>query len=318
MIEETRIELSNSYLKIKDFLISMDFQISSRKEIEYGIQFSIYKDGIEGIIRIYWNKKKGIKFDLSQIKDDTLRSTIDNLLIINTSPKNNREGKIIVKNELFKPLIGTDESGKGDYFGPLVTAGVFVNDGTKPLLEKLGVRDSKKISDDKVLQMAIEIRKICANQYSIIEISPETYNGLYENFKKENKKLNTLLAWAHAKAIEDILTKVDCDNALSDKFADEKFILSKLQEKGKKITLRQEHKAESNVAVAAASIIARARFLEKLQKLSNDYGIKLLKGASQQVIDQAKIIVEQKGEDSLRKIAKLHFKTTKIVLEKHQ
>ena len=316
MIEEIKISLRELYLETKNRLAPLGFHISNQKEIEYGVQFSIYKDGTEGIIRIYWNKKKGNKYDLSQIKDDNLRSMVENLLIINASHKNTQDNKIIEKKEPFKPIIGTDESGKGDYFGPLVTAGVFVNEKSKPLLVKLGVRDSKTISDDKIMQMSIEIKKICLNQYSIIEISPETYNNLYENIKKENKKLNTLLAWAHAKAIEDILTRVDCDNALSDKFADEKFILSKLQEKGKKITLRQEHKAENNVAVAAASIIARARFLEKLQKLSNDYGIKLLKGASQQVIDQARIIVEHKGENTLRKIAKLHFKTTKIVLDK--
>ena len=85
------------------------------------------------------------------------------------------------------------------------------------------------------------------------------------------KNLNTLLAWGHAKAIEELLSKVECNTAIADQFADERFILSKLQEKGKKLNLIQMHKAEENIAVAAASILARARFLQKLSKLSSEY-----------------------------------------------
>lgn len=162
--------------------------------------------------------------------------------------------------------------------------------------------------------MAEKITKICHDRYSIIEISPEKYNDLYDQFIREKKNLNTLLAWGHAKAIEELLAKVECNDAIADQFADERFILSKLQEKGKKLNLIQMHKAEENIAVAAASILARARFLQKLAKLSSEYRVDLSKGVSVNVINNAKNFVATHGKDLLRRVAKLHFKTTKQVL----
>lgn len=297
------------------------FTVMDFKAINYGIQFQVSKSSWHGILRIYANKKGQVKYDYSQIKDERIKDELFNLIegtIGDEKPNNEKLKTQPSISEPFIPLIGTDESGKGDYFGPLVTAGVYVHEKNKVLLEKIGVRDSKKLKDDKITELAKEIRRICFDQYAIIEISPETYNNLYDNFKKEGKNLNTLLAWGHAKAIEEILGKVDCDNALSDKFADERFILSKLQEKGKQIKLRQEHKAESNIAVAAASILARARFVDKMNKLSQEYKIELAKGASNLVIEQARKIVQLQGIEALRKIAKLHFKTTNEVINSPQ
>jgi len=253
---------AKSLLELKNFTIS-DF-----KHIDYGIQFSISNNFWKGTIRIYVNKKQQVKYDLSQIKEESIKTKIQLIL----EQRENNEVFFDIKDEQkkvdipFIPIIGTDESGKGDYFGLLVSAGVYVSLTTKPLLEKIGVKDSKKLNDMQILKIARNIRKICTNQFAVIEISPETYNNLYNQFKAEGKNLNVLLAWAHAKAIEEVLSKVDCENALSDKFADEKFIIRKLQEKGRKIILRQEHKAEANIAVAAASILARERFVEKLKK----------------------------------------------------
>ncbi|MBK9425515.1 MAG: ribonuclease HIII [Bacteroidetes bacterium] len=310
--------LNDVFNTAKSLLEVKTYAISDFKHIDYGIQFSISNNLWKGTIRIYVNKKQQIKYDLSQIKEESIKNQIHLIL------EHHESSEVITEIEdeqkdldnPFIPVIGTDESGKGDYFGPLVSAGVYVNLTTKPLLEKIGVKDSKKLNDKQILNIAPYIRKICANQFAVIEISPETYNNLYIQFKSEGKNLNVLLAWAHAKAIEEVLTKVDCENALSDKFANEKFIISKLQEKGRKIVLRQEHKAEVNIAVAAASILARERFLEKLKKLSNDLAIDLPKGASPQVIEQARKVVERLGEDALKKIAKIHFKTTESVIKK--
>lgn len=310
--------LYDIFIGIKPQLEGSGFMISEFKDIDYGIQFSIVKDLSKCILRIYANKKHQIKYDLSQIKDEAVKRQIQSILgedDTNPASQNQIQNQKLNDNIPFVPVIGTDESGKGDYFGPLVSAGVYVNLTTKPLLEKLGVRDSKKLTDNQIRDLAPNIKKICANHFAIIEISPETYNNLYTQFKNEGKNLNVLLAWAHAKAIEEVLTKVDCDNALSDKFADEKFIISKLQEKGKRIVLKQEHKAETNIAVAAASILARERFLEKLKKISLDLDLELPKGASNQVIEQAKKAVKKSGEEILKKIAKLHFKTTESVLK---
>lgn len=311
--------LDNTFTSIKPRLEHNGYLVSDFKYIDYGFQFSITKNIWKGILRVYANKKQQIKYDLSPIKEESIKHQIDLILNESLTEEDNyqvaKDDAIEASNISFVPIIGTDESGKGDYFGPLVSAGVFVDLITKPLLEKLGVRDSKKLNDNQIREIAQGIKKVCANQFAVIEVSPETYNNLYNQFKTEGKNLNVLLAWAHAKAIEEVLMKVECENVLSDKFADEKFIISKLQEKGKRVNLRQEHKAEANIAVAAASILARERFLEKLKKLSLDLGIELPKGASNHVIEQAKKVVKKSGEEALKKIAKLHFKTTESVIK---
>ncbi|HAM99812.1 MAG TPA: ribonuclease HIII [Marinilabiliales bacterium] len=311
--------LDSTFTLIKPKLEQNGYVVSDFKYIDYGFQFSIVRSLWKGVLRVYANKKQQIKYDLSQLKEEAIKNQIESILNENTSTEESNEVNKENNNETtsisFVPIIGTDESGKGDYFGPLVSAGVYVDLTTKPLLERIGVCDSKKLNDTQIKEIAQNIKKICVNQFSVIEISPETYNNLYNQFKSEGKNLNVLLAWAHAKAIEEVLTKVECENALSDKFADEKFIISKLQEKGKRINLRQEHKAEANIAVAAASILARERFLTKLKKLSMELGIELPKGASPHVIEQAKKVVEKSGEETLKKIAKLHFKTTDSVIK---
>lgn len=205
--------------------------------------------------------------------------------------------------------IGIDESGKGDYFGPLVIAAVFVDARTQGELKLMEVRDSKKISDGRVLELAPDIRSICP--HSIIAIGPKKYNELYIKIKN----LNRLLAWGHAKALENLLERgVTCERAISDQFGDERLILKALQEKGQRIVLEQRTKAESDLAVAAASVLARAEFLVRLKRLSDEVGTTLPKGASAAVELAAKMIIKKHGRERLDSVAKLHFKTTQAVL----
>ena len=205
--------------------------------------------------------------------------------------------------------IGIDESGKGDYFGPLVIAAVFVDARTQGELKLMEVRDSKKISDGRVLELAPDIRSICP--HSIIAIGPKKYNELYIKIKN----LNRLLAWGHAKALENLLERgVTCERAISDQFGDERLILKALQEKGRRIVLEQRTKAESDLAVAAASVLARAEFLVRLKRLSDEVGTTLPKGASVAVELAAKMIIKKHGRERLDSVAKLHFKTTQAVL----
>jgi ribonuclease HIII len=204
--------------------------------------------------------------------------------------------------------IGIDESGKGDYFGPLVIAAVFVDARTQGELKLMEVRDSKKISDGRVLELAPDIRSICP--HSIIAIGPKKYNELYIKIKN----LNRLLAWGHAKALENLLERgVTCERAISDQFGDERLILKALQEKGRRIVLEQRTKAESDLAVAAASVLARAEFLVRLKRLSDEVRTTLPKGASAAVELAAKMIIKKHGRERLDSVAKLHFKTTQAV-----
>jgi ribonuclease HIII len=204
--------------------------------------------------------------------------------------------------------IGIDESGKGDYFGPLVVAAAYVDRSALEFLSQLGVRDSKAISDRRVLDMSQKIRSNCL--HSIVSIGPPRYNELLAQMGN----LNKLLAWGHARALENILLETDCKRAIADQFGDERFILDALLKKGKQINLMQKPRAESDIAVAAASILARAEFLKKLEELSQAVGMALPKGASRQVEATARKLVEKNGPNILRGIAKVHFKTTQRVI----
>lgn len=303
----------SKYYDIKKILEFKKIVISDYKLINYGLQFTITKNNWLGLIRIYQNKKGNLKIDFSQLPEDANGKWIKNLI-------EGKDGIVIedfVNNSNIDfgfPIIGTDESGKGDYFGPLVSAGAYVDNEIEKKLTHLGIRDSKKLSDKRNIELALKIKQICQGKFAIIEISPEKYNDLYEQFQKEKKNLNTLLAWGHAKAIEEILCSSECEKAIADQFADEKYILGKLQEKGKKIKLIQMHKAEQNIAVAAASILARARFLNKLSQLSNEYNIELPKGASDKVIKIGKVFINKNNQKELRKVAKIHFKITNKII----
>lgn len=204
--------------------------------------------------------------------------------------------------------IGIDESGKGDYFGPLVVAGVFLRENQVRELLDLGVRDSKRLSDRKGIQLARALSSRVL--FSTVVIGPRRYNELYEKIRN----LNRLLAWGHARVLENLLERTDCPRAISDQFGNEHFILNSLMEKGRQIKLEQRPRAESDPAVAAASILARAEFLKRLEELSRKTGMTLPKGASEQVQVTAREVVRRKGQEALRDLVKWHFKTTRQVL----
>jgi ribonuclease HIII len=203
--------------------------------------------------------------------------------------------------------IGTDEAGKGDYFGPLVVAAVYVNDATASELSDAGVRDSKRVSDRRSAELAARIRSLCPTR--VVAIGPERYNALYA----EMRNLNRLLAWAHARAIENLLADVDCQRVISDQFADERVLQRALMAKGRAIHLVQRPRAEEDVAVAAASLVARAEFLARLRQLSTDVGVELAKGAGDPVLHAGALLIRRHGTDVLAKVAKLHFRTTQVL-----
>jgi ribonuclease HIII len=202
-----------------------------------------------------------------------------------------------------KPRIGIDESGKGDFFGPLCIAGVFAGGEEIKQLKALGVKDSKALSDNVIRKIA---SKICAQcVHHIVKINPLKYNELYTQFHN----LNRLLAWGHATAIEQLILKTKCEDVIIDQFADEHVVITALQRKKLKPKLTQRHRAEEDLVVAAASILARSTFLEGLEKLKQQYGMEFPKGASKQTIDAAKRFVEKYGREALSQVSKLHFKT---------
>ena len=207
----------------------------------------------------------------------------------------------------FAPHAGIDESGKGDFFGPLVIAAVYVPDEQVAAeLVKFGVKDSKQIKNDKtILAIAGKIRGLLGDQMGVVTIGPEAYNRIYTNFGS----LNRLLAWGHARALENLLNNVpQCTAALADQFGDEHLILRALNEKGRKIHLDQRTKAESDIAVAAASIMARAQFVRTVQRLGEEQGVVLPKGAGTAVDEIAGELYRKGGAELLTRLAKMHFR----------
>jgi ribonuclease HIII len=206
------------------------------------------------------------------------------------------------------PHIGVDEAGKGDFFGPLCIAGVQADEaGIKKLL-KMGVKDSKKIGDKNILILASKIRPAFA--HSIIRIFPIKYNELYSSFKN----LNKLLAWGHSTAIGELVEKTGCQEALIDQFANESLVENALKKKSLTIKLTQRPRAEEDPVVAAASILARAAFVEGIDTLSKEVGFELPKGASDKVIEAGRKLINKFGGENLGKFAKLHFKTYNDIL----
>ncbi len=215
------------------------------------------------------------------------------------------------KQGVFK-WIGTDESGKGDYYGPLTVAAVLVTTETHKELLRMGVRDSKRLLDPTINKLAIRIRALCP--HSILTITPSLYNQSYEMLSGTGK-LNRILARGHARVIENILENETCDHAVMDQFGPETFIRRALMEKGRLIKLEYRPHAEDDVAVAAASILARDEYKRGLEELSTKYFFDLPAGASNEVIEVGKTFVSRHGKDELKEIAKVHFVLSKYILD---
>lgn len=223
----------------------------------------------------------------------------------------------ILNPEALAPHIGVDESGKGDFFGPMVIASAFSDEITTKQMREAGVRDSKKITSDKrIIEIAREIRKILGNRFTLIQIGPAKYNQLYSRMRS----VNAMLAWGHARAIENMMDIVpDCPRAISDQFGSKEQVQRALMHKGRKIELVQQHRAESDIAVAAASILAREAFVLGIKRLGEQHGVKLPKGASDLVQLAAVELIGKHSPKILLETAKCHFRTTDAVLARvHQ
>lgn len=298
--DETALQILDRYIRL---LTKENFKVSEPVKNEYSHQVFIH-DKLDKISLHVFFGKKGNKVVLQGNKELKLYKKVSDIifgekLLSDAKPENEPEN----------PYIGTDESGKGDYFGPLVVAGVYITPEAGKLLKDLGVRDSKELSDFQIDQLANEIVKLNEIIFDVVLISPEKYNQLFNKMGN----LNRLMGWAHAKVIENLLGKCNASEVISDKFGNEKIILDALQEKGRKINLKQVTKAEKFIAVAAASIIARNSVNNWFEVQSKKYGCKIPKGASEEVEHTAKKILATYGGEELKKLVKVHFKTSNKV-----
>jgi ribonuclease HIII len=218
----------------------------------------------------------------------------------------------VLNPDLLLPRLGVDESGKGDFFGPLCIAGAYVNAAVVKSWADAGIRDSKNISSDKrIRELAELIRKTPGCVTTVVPVGNEAYNRLYGKMKG----VNAILAWGHARVIENLMGQRQRMTpppvrAISDQFASNKDTVARaLMPLGREIELVQKHRAEEDLAVAAASILARHEFVTRLGALEKQFGMELPKGASAAVDAAAKEFAARHGAEGLSKVAKMHFRT---------
>ncbi len=295
--EDTALNILSRFISQ---LAKEKFSVSEPIKNEYSFQVSVKSDNEKISLHVFFGKK-GNKVVIQGNKDLKLFKKISDIIY----------GEKLLDvdkpdSEPAYPYIGTDESGKGDYFGPLVIAGVYLSPLTGVQLKSFGIRDSKELSDLQISQLASQIIQNPEVIYDVVLISPEKYNQLY----KSMGNLNWILGWAHARVIENLLSKCKSDEVISDKFGNEKIILDSLQQKGRTINLTQVTKAEKFIAVAAASILARDTVVRWFSSQSKKYKQKIPKGSSSEVENIARKILEKYGEEELNRLVKLHFKTS--------
>lgn len=303
---------------LREFVQSKGWTIVAEKEIQSGYQLRI-TDGITRVpVNFFTTGRTLIQGKPGELQT-RLKSWWDERKAASGQPATpaasqspfvEAPSNAILKSYMGKARIGMDESGKGDYFGPLVIGAVYVDEQTEDKLVRLGVRDSKLLTDNRMLVIAEEIKALCPS--FVLPVDPKRYNELYD--KVQN--LNRLLGWGHAWTLEKMLEKVSCNLAIVDQFGDESYVREVLREKGRQVTLVQQTHAEQDVAVAAASILARVKFVQQLEQLSKRVGKTLPKGAwDPAIVMTGRKIVAEYGQDTLREIAKLHFKTTEMILQ---
>lgn len=280
------------------------FSCFQEKKINYGYQFQIVEDSRKFTLNIY-NGKKGL--NLVYAGDKTIEAKVREFLDEAGAPAATAEHTF----DSAKVWAGSDESGKGDYFGPLVVAAVVVDKSTAGKLFAAGVKDCKLLTDKKILELEDVILKNVVDA-SVLEMKPHIYNMRYEQIVAQGGKLNQLLGLGHIAALSQVLTRhPETERALIDQFTPSGENVHVLKERFPKCSISQTPRAEADLAVAAASVLARARFLRAMQALGEKAGLgELPKGAGPQVDAVARELVAKVGKDELKNYAKLHFANT--------
>ena len=293
-------EQFSAYLAEAKAKLSAELPIAAEKKINYGYQYTVKLAEAKLTLNIY-NGKKGLNIVYSG--DSALAERAAALL----------EGR---KAQAAAPATfvtdglwaGSDESGKGDFFGSLVVAAVVVDNTTADKLRAAGVKDCKLLTDKKILELE-DIIKASVVDYSVLELKPRVYNLRYEQVAAQGGKLNQLLGYGHVAALSRVLEKhEDCHSALIDQFTTSMVNIRVLKQRFPQCDVRQQPKAESNLAVAAASVLARAQFLHTMAALAAEAGVQELpKGGGAQATACARELAAKYGKEALRNYVKLHF-----------
>jgi len=281
-------------------IIEEGYQATHPVEGNYQFESIISRDKQKVKLQLFFGKK-GVKTVIQGDVNTSLYKEIMNII-------SGSEVMDLKIEEFSEPdtYIGSDESGKGDFFGPLVIAAAAVDKKSKQELRKLGIKDSKECSDKDITLIAPQLKKILHNKFTVKVVKPADYNSLYEI----HKNLNRLLARLHFETISTLLQKVDCKEIIIDKFGNEKLLIAEFSVLGSDIKLHQFTKAERYMGVAAASILAREAFINWFDEIGEKTGINLPKGASDEVIKALRVMVDKYGDKAKERLVKLHFKNS--------
>lgn len=282
---------------------SLGYVLKEQRNIQYGIQARFHGGGRECVLRMY-EGKKGVRLDLSPVRDEAVLQLFKSLEP--SSPKAVKTSGAPCSEPLAPvayPYAGSDEAGKGDYFGPLVVCAALLTEKEAKALQELGVRDSKTLTDKKISALAEAMRSMGVAHH-ISFVSPAKLTALHE----QGRNLNDILAFLHGCAVKGLLEKQKFSRIVIDRFARESLVEAQL--KSFALNILQVPRAESYLPVAAASILARDFYVKRLESLGKEYSFTFPKGASQGCIDAAKEFLHTHGQAALGQVAKTFFKTT--------
>lgn len=279
-------------------------QLSSEKDINYGIQleFSSGKDSI--LLNVYYSEKKGISSVINSKSSNPLRSVLERCLGIQSTAEE-------VPQHNWQHWVGSDETGKGDYFGPLIVCGFYLDLKDKEKLRKLGVCDSKKLRKDQINEVAKKLYHDYSNNIECLILKPKKYNELYAKFSSQGKNLNDLLAWCHSRILDNLIKRhAVIEGVFIDQFSSAKKASLLLKNLHSNMQIMERPNGERDLAVAAASIIARYQLVQSFLSMTRFYKQKFPMGAGEGVTEAAKAFIAQYKIERLSEVAKLHFKTT--------
>lgn len=281
-------------------------KVRSQREIAWGLQLRLEKAGQFATLNIYYSERKGLSKVFNVAADNPLKPDLEELC----GEQEKRVGDL----HTWERWIGSDECGKGDYFGSLVVAAFLMDSGMEDEIRELGVADSKRLRDSQIVGISHQLYERHANRIACIVIKPLKYNEIIADMQTRKQNLNDLLAWQHGNAILELVNRHPrIDGILVDQFSPHKKVHRYLQGKELKIPVEERTHAESDPAVAAASVIARYQFLQSRQAMDRHYQMKFPLGSGKDVLKPAQAFAEKYGWNRLAEVAKLHFVTSRTV-----
>jgi len=280
-------------------------QITDQKEINYGVQIKLQRQEQKANINLYYSEKRGLSKVIGAPDGSALKPELE-LLLYGETEESTEPGM-----HLWHAWIGSDECGKGDFFGPLIVSAFYCTRAQVPALTQMGVQDSKKISDPHILQIARKIYLNFPGQAASLILNPLKYNELISRFKQQGQNLNDLLAWGHEKVVSELMEKeLPAEGILIDQFSKAQKAKLRLTRKYPSAKIIERTGAERDLGVAAASILSRYQFLESRILLNKRYQMTFPLGASPPVIKAGQLFVQKYGSKRLVEVAKVHFKTS--------